>query len=378
MRKVIEEVAVSNQLRACRIRLGLSQQEVARNAGVTRQTVSGLESGQYAPSAAVALRLARALNCRVEDLFWLEDDFPTVSAVCAASLSQGEARNERVSVARVGRQYVAHSLRGEAAFTEQLRPADGIFDGDRVQLLGTVEQVEKTVAIAGCAPALSLWARSAEQWYPGLRTLCLHANSTEALELLRRNEVHIAGIHLKSTPGFLREALELPEESDGESGSIVLIQLGTWQEGFVVPSGNPLGIRSVTDLAGNAGCRLINREVGSGARRLLDRSLAEASVPSSVITGYNSTVLSHAAVARAVASGQANIGVTTSGLATTFGLDFIPLEQTRYDLVVRREYLDWEPVRQLLATLDHRWVRTQLRLSGGFDTRHTGEVVIEI
>jgi DNA-binding XRE family transcriptional regulator len=63
-----------NNLKALRLRLGLNQQELARRAGVTRQTISGVESGLYLPSTLVALRLARALGCRVEDLLWLEEE----------------------------------------------------------------------------------------------------------------------------------------------------------------------------------------------------------------------------------------------------------------------------------------------------------------
>jgi DNA-binding XRE family transcriptional regulator len=57
-----------NNLKALRLRQGLSQQELAKCAGVTRQTIGGGESGLYTPSTLVALRLARALGCRVEDL----------------------------------------------------------------------------------------------------------------------------------------------------------------------------------------------------------------------------------------------------------------------------------------------------------------------
>ena len=73
-----------NNLKVLRLRLGLNQQELARRAGVTRQTISGVESGLYLPSTLVALRLARALGCRVEDLLWLEEETASLDVIPAA------------------------------------------------------------------------------------------------------------------------------------------------------------------------------------------------------------------------------------------------------------------------------------------------------
>jgi putative transcriptional regulator len=54
----------------------LSQEQLARLAGVTRQTISSIETGQYNPSALLALLLARRLDKRVDDLFFLEEEKP--------------------------------------------------------------------------------------------------------------------------------------------------------------------------------------------------------------------------------------------------------------------------------------------------------------
>lgn len=67
-------------LKQIRLRLGLSQHDLAAIAGVSRQTIGGVESGQYAPSTTVALHLAKALGCQVEDLFWLKQDLAKIDA----------------------------------------------------------------------------------------------------------------------------------------------------------------------------------------------------------------------------------------------------------------------------------------------------------
>ena len=64
---------LTNRLKVARAELNLSQEQLAEMAGVTRQTISSIEKGQYNPSTLLALVLARRLSKRVEDLFTLEE-----------------------------------------------------------------------------------------------------------------------------------------------------------------------------------------------------------------------------------------------------------------------------------------------------------------
>jgi putative molybdopterin biosynthesis protein len=373
------EGAVRNNLRGVRTRVGMSQQELAQAAGVTRQTIGGIEGGLYAPSAGVALRLARALECAVEELFWLDDERPLLDAVPAgASFAPGESR---VALARVGGSWVAHSLYGERAFRSEMVPCDGIALQEtpggplRVRLLDEPDTLSRTVMIAGCTPVLSLWARAAERWYPGLRVQWTFANSTQALQALARGEVHAAGLHLSdpatgehNTP-FVRKALP--------NRDVVLINLGTWEEGLAVAPGNPKGLARAADLV-RRGVRIVNREEGAGSRQLLEDALREDGVPAGKVAGFDRLAQSHEELGRVVAAGQADAGVTSACVAAAFGLDFVPLRRVRYDLAVLKEYLGHDPVRQLMATLDHRWVRSQLTVLGGYDISRTGETVAEV
>jgi putative molybdopterin biosynthesis protein len=369
------EAAVRNNLRPVRTRLGLSQQELAQAAGITRQTIGGIEGGLYAPSAAVALRLARALGCRMEDLFWLDEETRTLTATPAGELG---AEETRVSLAQVGGRWVAHPLRGEEAFRTEMVPCDGFATlgsgGVRVRLLDDPDALARTVSVAGCTPVLSPWARAAERWYPGLRVHWTFANSSDALAALDRGEVHAAGVHLSdpatgehNTP-FVREALR--------GRDVLLVNLGTWEEGLVVAVGNPRKLARGADLS-RRGVRIVNREPGAGARRLLEDCLREDGVPITAVEGFENIARSHEDVARAVISG-ADAGVSSAGVAAAFGLGFVPLREVRYDLAILKDYLGHEPVRQLLATLDHRWVRSQLSVLGGYDTARTGETVAEV
>jgi molybdate-binding protein len=256
----------------------------------------------------------------------------------------------------------------------QMVPADGIgtpLAGNKVsvRLLDDPDALARTVVIAGCAPVLSLWARSAERWHPGLRVHWAHANSTAALSRLARREVHAAGMHLYDAVSrefnipFVRKAI--PDRA------VTLVNLGTWEEGLVVKPGNPKGLKACGDLA-EPGVRLVNRDTGAGSRVLLDSALKEAGISSQEIDGYDWEVGSHQAVADAVARGHADAGVSTAAVAAIYGLGFAPIRRVRYDLAILEESLQLEPVRQLLSTLDHRWVRSQLEVLGGYDTTGTG------
>ncbi len=374
-----QEGNLRNSLKSIRTRLGMSQQDLASLAGVTRQTISGVESGQYAPSVAITLRLAKALGCQVEDLFWLEVDLPEIEAVLAKSVPSNQQL--RVSLARVGGQWIAYPLIGKDAFRTEMIPADAEGNSQigtgkvRVRLLDDLDKLHNTVVIAGCAPVISLWGRAAERWHPQLRVQFNFANSMAALHSLCRGEVHIAGMHLydpqtgeHNTP-FVRDVLC--------GRAAVLITLGVWEEGLLVQSGNPLGITTVADLLFES-VTIVNRELGSGSRMLLEQTLQLEEIPFDAVKGFDRIVKSHQDVAMSVVSGIADAGISTASVAVTYGLEFIPLRSSRYDLVILKEYLEEAPVQQLLGTLGHRLVHSQLEILGGYDISKTGEVVATI
>ncbi|MEH2419070.1 substrate-binding domain-containing protein [Nostoc sp.] len=369
-----------NNLKSIRTRLGMSQQDLANIANVTRQTISGVESGLYAPSVAITLRLAKALGCQVEDLFWLERDLPEIEAVLAKPVPNGQQL--RVSMARVGGQWIAYPLIGKDAFRQDMIPADGestSLTGTnkvRVRLLDdNLDTLHNTVVIAGCAPVISLWARATERWHPQLRVQYNFANSMAALHSLCRGEAHIAGMHLYdpetgeyNTP-FVRDVLAGREA--------VLITLGVWEEGLLLKSGNPMGIRTVNDLVA-LGATIVNREIGSGSRMLLEQTLQKEQIPFDAVQGFDNVLKNHQDVAQAVVRGVADAGMSTASVATAFGLGFIPLHQSRYDLVILKEYLEEAPVQQLLSTLGHRMVHSQFEILGGYDISKIGEVVATV
>src|SRR4051812_39812769 len=149
-------------LRAARVQLGISQAELAARAGVTRQAVSAIESGKAAPTMAVALRLARAVGRRVDDLFRLVDELPGVSAELLAPDDLPPEDVVRVQVANVDGRIIARPLAGAAGVVLTLPRANGIVRGAsrpgqraaprsvRAELFVDPSRLQDTVVAVGC------------------------------------------------------------------------------------------------------------------------------------------------------------------------------------------------------------------------------------
>jgi molybdate-binding protein len=195
--------------------------------------------------------------------------------------------------------------------------------------------------------------------------------SMAALQALQRGEVHVAGLHLldpatgESNLPFLRRALK--------GSGYEVVTFATWEEGFLVRPGNPKSIRAAADLV-EPTVTLVNREEGAGARLLLDQRLRAAGIDPCQVRGYDRTVSSHFEVARAIAGHQADVGIGIRSAAQLFGLDFVPLQAARYDLVVPKAYMKSHPtLANLFETIVSRPLRNEIEALGGYDTRETGK-----
>lgn len=70
----MDTARLRNRLKVARAERDLSQEDLARLVGVTRQTISSIETGQYCPSTLLAFLLSKQLGKRVDELFYLEGD----------------------------------------------------------------------------------------------------------------------------------------------------------------------------------------------------------------------------------------------------------------------------------------------------------------
>lgn len=374
---------LENHIRPKRQALGLSQQALARRCGLTRQAINAIEAGHYVPNTAVALRLASVLSCTVEGLFRLPAEAPRVAAELFSELPARSMERTRLQIARVGERLLAHPLTGAmAAFTA----ADGLLVAPtsaqrttarqvEVELLVDAQLPEHTVVVLGCDPALALLGAHLTRRYPTMRLLWIPRSSLEALRMLGRGGAHAAGTHLwdpvsgeSNIPFIRRELIGHP---------VLVVTLSQWQQGFIVAPGNPKGIVSPADLA-RPDVTLVNRDAGSGSRTLLDVWLHAVGVVPDLVPGYGREVASHLAVAEVVASGGADVGPGILAVAKALGLDFVPLQEERYDLVIPLGFFNTPAVQALLDVAVSPRYQRELTALGGYDGAQAGTVVAEL
>ncbi|MDF0675268.1 MAG: substrate-binding domain-containing protein [Nitrospira sp.] len=376
-------VQFSNNLKTVRTKQGFSQGELAKRAGITRQAVSSIESNLYLPTTAVALRLASVLACRVEDLFSLAPVEDIIEGTLIGRLPQAETQTQsiRVKVSTVGKRTIVRPVAGLGEQLSFAVPADGYvtdtpnrFSGTtiRVKLSRDREAIQQEISVAGCDPAIFLAGEHLRRHKDQTTVVGWPMGSMAALQALQRGEVHVAGMHLfdpasgESNVPFLRRSLK--------GSGYEVVTFATWEEGFMVRRGNPLSIRTTADLAERS-VVLVNREEGSGARLLLDQRLRASSVEPTHVQGYDRIVSSHFEVARVIAERQADVGIGIRSAAQLFGLDFIPLQTARYDLVVPKPYLQSHPtLAHLFETIVSGPFRNEIEALGGYDTSETGRV----
>ena len=156
---------------------------------------------------------------------------------------------------------------------------------------------------------------------------------------------------------------------------MALVNLSYRVQGLIVARGNPLGLRSIADLA-DSGARFINRQSGSGTRMLLDYELRRRSIAPDRLSGYHRELYTHLAVAAAIAGGGADVGLGILAAAKALDLDFVPLTEERYDLAIRGDALASGPVRELLEVIASPEFHAAVAALGGYDLRDCGRLLL--
>ena len=339
-------------VREFRARLGWSQEDVARRAGLSRAGVSAIETGRLIPSASAALALAAALGCRVEDLFRLRRPGP--SGLDWAWPPRGEPC--RYWVAEVGGVTRLYPVEPTPL---GMVPHDGVSRDGVAGESGPLDP-GRTLVIACCDPAVGLLASELAR-AAGLRLLAVPRPSREALRLLGRGLVHAAGLHLGRS-----------DEPDGNAGIIrselgpgyTRLRVARWEEGVALAPG--LGLTSVGSAVAS-GLRWVGREDGSGARECLDEILDGRPGPSHLAAG-------HRGVAEAIRGGWADAGVCLRLTSEEAGLDFLGVRQEGYDLCSPSRWEGDPRIEALTRVVRSPAYRRAMGELPGYETSDAGEL----
>ncbi len=290
----------------------------------------------------------------------------------------------RLAVGRVGDQVLAAPLSRGAGVISSLVRADGITILPRgtqglpagsevkVNLYRNLDEINNTIlAIGSHDVTIDILAQYLAE--KNRRLTSANVGSMGGLVALSRGECHLAGSHLLDPESgdynikYVRQVLtNLP---------VKIIVLVGRQQGLIVAKENPKGIFSLQDLV-RKDVNYINRQSGAGTRVLLDYHLGLLNISIDQITGYLNEEYTHLAVAAAILSGRADCGLGIAAAAQALDLDFIPLYQERYDLVIPLSYYQDQLLEPLFEILSDPSFRSAVSDLPGYEVENMGQEIL--
>lgn len=318
------------------------------------------------------------------------EDYGAIEATMSRPVHSAMGADEfvRITLGQVGKTLMATPAGKGAGAVMSLVRADGLLTipagsegvgaGEKVsiELLRPKAEVDATLVCIGSHDnILDLIANQLHRDRPYTRVSSAHVGSMGGIMAIRRQEAHMAGCHLlDETSGeynipFIKRLL--PDTP------LTLVNLCYREQGLIVAKGNPKGISGFENLVEH-GLIFINRQGGAGTRLLTDKVLKDRGIAPAQLAGYDHEEYTHMSVAAAVASGSADAGMGIRAAAVALDLDFIPVTEERYDLIVpalHAEDLKVQKVLHLIRT-DEEFQQRILAL-GGYSLRDAGKIMYQ-
>ena len=289
----------------------------------------------------------------------------------------------RVKVGVVDGKFVAVPLARGAGAAMSLVKADGFCiieqnsegleagEEVEVELYRSLDEIKNTVVVIGSHDLiLDVMADMMPNMYRSSYITSTHVGSMGGLMALKRNEAHLAPIHL------------LDEESGEYNISYIkrlfnepyaLIKGVNRVQGLIVKKGNPLNITNLSDLTKY---RFVNRQRGAGTRVLLDYLLKKGDINPNDINGYDREATTHMAVAALVGSDSADVGMGILSAAKAMNLDFIEIGNEEYDFAIPQRYLELPEIKNFISLLKSDEFKLKVMELGGYECSRTGEVIL--
>jgi len=239
-----------------------------------------------------------------------------------------------------------------------------------VELLRNKSEIENTIVIIGSHdPLIDIITDISKKNYDNLAISSAHVGSMGGIMAIKRNEAHIAGIHLldEVTGEYNKSYIKkyIPDRK------IALVNCVNRIQGIMVAPGNPLSITGLEDLS-RPDMRYVNRQKGSGTRILLDYLLKQKNIDSGKIYGYSREEFTHMSVAVQIASGSADCGMGILSAAKAFGLNFIPICHETYDFIIPIEFINTNLIQSFIEILKSDNFRAQIDKLGGYELMNPG------
>ena len=314
----------------------------------------------------------------------IESQEKTIKATTTKKIASSIGEDEfiRVNVGKIDGKFIVcptqqgagvlMSLVKSDGFLKIPRLTEGIETGTSVDviLFNNDNDVTKSIFLAGSHdPSIDLIISKLYAKH-GIRLISSNIGSIGGLMALKRKESHIAGSHLldEKTGSYNIPHINhfLPEQK------VILITLAYRTQGLIVKKGNPKHITSISDIS-KPNVEFVNRQLGSGTRILFDYELKSKGINQKSITGYQRQEITHLGVAATVESGLADVGLGLLSAAKAFDLDFIPVTQEKFDLVIPKNYYDSSFLEPLINLIKSDEYKQDIIDLGGYDTKETGQ-----
>lgn len=317
----------------------------------------------------------------------LEPERPRVKATMGRRIVSVMGAEDfiRVTIGCIDGQFIANPLTRSAGVTMSMVRADGLLrippghlgyeQGESVdiELYRPLEQIENTIVATGSHDlSMDVLHSLLRKTNPDRFLVSSHVGSMGGILAIQKGEAHAAGVHLfdEATGTY-----NLPYiEKYLRDQDVVLIQLVYRQQGWMVKPGNPRGIHSVHDLL-QPGITYMNRQRGAGTRLLFDYLLGQEGLDRDQIYGYSREAVSHLSVAAAVAGGTADTGLGIYSAASAMELDFIPVAEERYDLLLSGSFYRSVEGEELLSCIRSEAFAQEVEALGGYSCRDSGKIL---
>ena len=280
----------------------------------------------------------------------------------------------RETLGKSGDSLIAVPLSRGAGVITSFTKADGILTvpqdcegfeaGEEVEirLLKDTSEIEDSLIVTGSHdPLIDELTDMIKSENPAFNLTSSHVGSMGAITALKNKQAHLGFIHLLDTEtGEYNKSYV--QKHFSEDGVRLIKGVGRVQ-GLMVKKGNPLNIRSFTDITK---VRYVNRQLGSGTRILCDYLLAQNSIDKKDVDGYRNEEYTHTAVAALIAAGNADCGLGIYSAAKMYDLDFIEICIEEYDILIDEQNYDSEQVQTFLTAIKSDKFKQRLNEMGGY------------
>jgi putative molybdopterin biosynthesis protein len=311
---------------------------------------------------------------------------PSVSCVTPYNIPSSIGVEEvlRVRLVAKDRRYYAYPLARGAGVFSSLSHADGLvripenvegyLEGEvlSADLLRTEDDLQNRINIIGSHDlSLDVLRDMIKVRQPSMDLVSAHVGSLSGIVAMQKGIVDAVTTHIldeqEKVYNIPVARRYLPDRR------YLLVHIAKRIQGLVTAKGNPKGIKGMGDLP-RKDIRFVNRQFGSGTRILLDMMLKEQGIDRTAIQGYDREESTHAATAILVKEGIADVGLAIYPVSRIFGLDFIPLMEEEYDLLVSKEFSEDPRFALLMELLASPQFASRLDELGGYNTKDSGKI----